>query len=136
MKNERENLEDSIKEFFNSVVFPAFKEIKTILGQLGKKSVTDQTHENRMTIKALQNDEEDFSYSIHTTICVPNKHIDEYHAIPFAETYIVHRNISRGDRCKNIRLKKEYYTIDNISKADIVKHYKSRFMFQLKEYAF
>ena len=136
MKNDSKNLEVSIKEFFDSVVDPAFEEIKSILEQLGKKVVIEQTHKDRMTLKALSNDEEDFSFSIHTTIYVSNKHIDEYHAIPFADTHIRHRNISGSTRCKPIHLKRGNYFIKDISVPDIVKIFKSRFRFQLKENAF
>jgi len=130
MKNDRKNLEVSIKEFFDSVVDPVFEDIQTKLERLGKKGDIDRTQKDCMTIRVSSDDEDEFSYSIHIVDYRSKKDITKINAVP-SVTKRIGNYEEKGHHIKPID-----YPISDITKTDIINDFKKLFTMQLRKINF
>jgi len=126
MKNERKDLEQSAEDFFPATVLPALHEIKKIIAKNGMEAKIEQ-EKNCATVIAYLKGEEEFSYSISTTIYKPEKKIPRLCAIPSAGKWERHKKKDRG-----LPIKPGFYSIDDISEIDIVNDFRKRFRHRLK----
>jgi len=129
MEDWKKPLKEEAKSFFSLTAKPAFEELKTKLEQRGKKVKIETEKENFAKITISSESEEEYSYTIITTIYPPTDDFPLGYVCPEAKKKVGneqgHWIHFEGRECN--------YSVSSISEKKIIEHFKKMFVIQTRK---